>query len=405
MKNVKILFVLLLLIFFVCENNYAQSTNNHSRTYTPKDTTKEKKTLIEEILRELADSLNKPKVIPTEKNARIAYEFKQFRIFPSDDALEIIHILNPWLDTAQDTIATQRIVRMPAFPWITHSQRKSLRENLAEVSKPDVKTAQKFDSLATLFNNNLSAFLIGCKKLIDTIQAEYSINFYNLGDTLKLFQQRVLPALENKASELCKAKLQYYNSNLSEMVNIETAKSLSGNNIYYMMMILRDFFATAENEKQNENTYQAAPLNFTFSNAVYISSANERNYYTEIKLPGNSSIETKVIKCHFYVYDVNGNPINKRFHLYVAPYITIYNLENTTDTLGYIGGKSETLDAQLACTGTANLPNNSNWAIYCYDDYAKRTFVINQPYNYQNIIDRENNDNSFFKICLLYKGK
>ena len=404
MKTAKsILFVIIVNLtccnILFCQNN-SPYTNNNGRGNV-KDTSAKQK-LINQILQNLADSLNKPKQIPVAKDERIAYEFKQQRLYPSDDALELVHILNPWLNYVQDTIATSRIIKMPAFPWITHEQRKALRERLKTQSKPDAVDNARFDSLASAYTEIVIPFsdIYSNKK-----SSAKNKTGKSLLDTLTVLTNRVLPALKQKIYSLCKAKADYINNEMEELVTaMQRAVNEKKTNNMYISYLLNDFFSTTDFSTlvyyhHPENTDKA----FTFSNAVYMNKPRN-NFLQEVKYPTDNFSETKVLKCHLFVYDGGGNLIKGRFHMFFAPYITTFNLAGA-DTIRYIQSKSATWDAGFASTATADICNNSNWALYCVDSKTNKTYLIDQEYNFQNIIDRDNNDNSFFKVCVIYRGR
>ena len=389
-------FIFLLIMTFYGQQSFCQRDTTGNTGNVRRDTAA-KKSFLEQLLKNLADNVQPDSSRkPVEKNARIAYEFKREKIYPSNDALEIVYLLNPWLEDVEDIPAGKQL-KMPAFPWLSGSQRKQLKEDFQTGSVPDSRASAQFNSLAATYNENIDGFTERYRKYIKDNGGYNEIDPRSFLDTLRLFKT-LLRSLNAGAAETAKSKMEYLNANLAYLADNIKSTVITERTVFMVMNIIRDFFATSDRgghfSLRRENP----------DRSIYFTASYTPGNYEEHKnnnfLP--PPIENKALKCRVYVYDGNGKVIKDRFEVYFAPYITTYNLSDCDDILMCIKDKSGTIKANLASTAAACIANNSNWAIYCTDNKSKITYLVNEKYNYQNIVDRDENDNTSFKILLLF---
>ena len=395
MKHSKTLFFLLIIGLYG-QTSFCQRPTTGNTGDVRRDTAA-KKTFLEQLLKSLADNIQQDSTKkPVEKNARIAYEFKREKIYPSDDALEIVYLLNPWLEDVDDIPAGKQL-KMPSFPRISGDQRRQLKADFNAGSVPDSRASAQFNSLAATYNENIDNFTERYRKYMRDNTGYNQIDPRSFLDTLRLFKT-LLRNLNAGAVGIAKSKMQYLNTNLAYLTDNIKSTVITDRTVLIVMNIIKDFYATSDRGGHFSQLQQSPARSIYFTASYRPGNYNRDNNGNFFPPP----VENKALKCRVYVYDEKGKVIKDRFEVYFAPYITTYNLSDCDDILMCIKDKSGTIKANLASTAAACIANNSNWAIYCTDNKNNITHLINEKYNYQNIVDRDENDNRNFKILLLF---
>lgn len=402
MKYCKAVIILFVFNMYACDVAFCQNQGQENPNGDIRKDTAAKRSFFSAIIEGIAGGLEQ-RTVPTEKNARIAYEFKRARIYPSSDALDLIYILNPWLETAQD-IPQGTNLKMPAYPWLTGGLKRRVKEEYLTGSKPDSRTNEVFDSLTNIFNDNVENFEERYRNFIKDNNGENSVNPQSFLDTLNLFTKSLLPTLKATSAGICKSKMQYFNDNLIDLAENVQNNEITDNSAFIILSIIQDFFSTnvRSNASSLFKTFSSHSLYYTVSFPTH--TINEEDKEDNGVNGMASSGENRALKCRVYIYDMQGNVIMGRFRVYFAPYVTIYNLENCKNVVECLLNKTGTRDAGPASTAFASIANNSNWAIYCEDIDNKNTYRVNEKYNYQNIVDKDESDNSSFKILIIYHG-
>lgn len=267
-------------------------------------------------------------------------------------------------------------------------------------SRPDSKANEQFNLLTDIFNNNIAGFVDRYKSYVKNQSGENSIDPESFLDTVILFTKNFLPSLKEKSPGICKSKMDYIISNPGDLTdNISSSVQISDITISVVYNTITDFFAT--NDNSGYSRYKTFSSQSFYHNVSYPA----KNYEVEDKNGDiNNSIENKPLKCRVYIYDMQGNVIRGRFKVFFAPYVTVYHDVDEANIIDYIMQKPGTKDAGEASTAAASISNNSNWAIYCKDKQSAQTYLVNEKYNYQNIVNRDESDESSFKILILYHG-
>ncbi|MEP6466142.1 MAG: hypothetical protein ABJB05_07535 [Parafilimonas sp.] len=356
------------------------------------------------LLQAILDSLSKSltPVKPTEKNARIAYEFRQFRIYPSEDALEVLYILNPWLANVQGDIPASRPIKMPDFPTLGKEKRIALRNAYKAALKPDPSVGVLFDSLADIFN-----------QLTPDIQQPQQTGTGGLRDKLSqktnknklaIIKTKIIPNLERSITAVRKAEADYINASFAELVNNLRIENISEDDLAavingFLIASSYSYYVDVNtNDKESSLAYNSKKSVFLFSRLI-----QDEIKKTDAPLGTTSD----VIKCRIFIYNPQGQVISKRFDVYFRPFITTYSLKyckTYSDTTGYIGEGSWNANAVSPCAVT--IPNNSNWAIYFDDPSYKHVYTTGTKYNFQNLSALNGDENSdFYRLLIVYHGK
>ena len=415
--KINVLIILLLILFSAAV--YAQRTNNVPPAKDTSTAAKEKQSLLEQILKALVTDSTIPSrpQVPTEKNARISYEFIQQRIYPSEDALELIHILNPWLDTVSNTIPPNQDFKMPVFTWIKKGQREKLKQDLALFSVPDMQTSAVFKNEVSRYNNGLESFVQKYKEFASVnINLDNSFDMQPFLDTLEFFSNKLLPVLAERGINIFKGKMDYFNSNLSQLTdNMEYMQTdtdfMNTEQLAALAEIINDFIYTSGFSYQN-NSINLERINkqFTVYNAVYKAGNNKpvKNEDNGIAVINGSNNE---VNCRIHIYNQNGEPIEGRFFACIAPYITRFSKKDcaTSDIYECFkdwSGGAGAPDEDNTCTAAVAMANNANWVIYLKDTHNNKSYAVDKRYNLQNITDTEKvNNKTFLRILLIYKGE
>ncbi len=400
MKYCKNLFVLLIANICFCQFIFCQNNNPPNQRGDVRRDSVAKKSFLDEILAGIASGLsdNNKRLIPTEKYARIKYEFKRQKIYPSGDALELLYVLNPWLEN-MDEIPPTTTFKMPDFPWLDRDVKRKMKTDYQLGSQIDQVANAKFDSLSGVFNSEVGDFVQRFNDFVKTnnVDATEADEFL---DTLSGFTRNFLPSLKNKSGSICKSKMDYINFNLSELADdISNSTEITDESIFLVQNIVRDFLATNDIDIRRSSgfkNYIQSPFiqNVSYAPANF-ESAQEDGSEADFS-------ENKPLKCRVYIYTPGGEVIRGKFHVWFAPYVTVYNMDKCQDVKECLHDKGA-IDANEASTAGASIPNNSNWAIYCIDR-NNQAFLVNEEFNYQNIVNRDEAEESSFKILLIYHG-
>ena len=373
-------------------NNEGNNENNHPG----------RKGFLRNLLGAVTVNLNdtSKKNIPTEKNERINYEFKRQKIYPSADALELLYVLNPWLEKTDD-ISQNTEIKMPDFPKPEKSLKKKMKEDYRAAAKTDAAANILFDSLTELSNKGMDGFLQRFNAFTKDHEVDAS-QVREFIDTLKGFTYQFLPVLKQLSGNICKAKMDYNNRNLADFANLlNSSEKLNSETLTVIQYIIRDFLTTNDIRfKTFGRQYQKT----IFINASYTlePGTSGQVFLINSNDGGTSYADSKALRCNVYIYTPSGEVIKGRFRVYFAPYVTVYNMDKCQDIEQCLHDR-ECIDAREASTAGAVIPNNSNWAIYCIDK-NKKSFLVNEEYNYQNIVNRDDTDEESFKILLIYHG-
>ena len=224
--------VLVFSLTFIWCNSLSAQRQSHDTTG--------RKSFLQKVLTDMVINRDTPRYKPTEKNERVAYELKRENIYPSNDALELIYILNPWLDNTQDVPQNMQI-RMPTFPMLTPAVRKKMNDEYDIGKNPDSYATTQFDTLTRVFSNNLPEFI---DKYNTYIKAGNDPGDKLFLLKLRQFNSRALPELRARADNMCKSKVEYLTGNMRALLEIMGENDINVPRITYMENLIKDFVQT-----------------------------------------------------------------------------------------------------------------------------------------------------------------